>query len=129
MTDNNHTRVLTLLSMGRCWKEQTPHLPSTYVGQEHGWVKPSPYYAVQFYYLVEEFVRGHHLDKANPFYWDDIILNLPGSASYDPTRPRVIKWDTTHGRMAADLVAYIDDLRASGHSVEACWAIARIISA
>jgi hypothetical protein len=91
--------------------------------------KPSPYIAVQYYYLAEEFVRGYHLDSNNPFFWDTVILNLPGSADYDPTRPRVIKWDSVHKRIAADLVAYIDDLRASGHSVEACWLIARYVSA
>jgi hypothetical protein len=105
--------------------------PSTSLRWNRTWMgaKPSPYAAVHYYYLAEEFIRGHHLDRNNPFYWDAVLLNLLGSPQFDPTRPRVMKWDSVHGRIAADLVAYIDDLRASGHSVEACWLIARYISA
>jgi hypothetical protein len=59
--------------------------------------RPSPYNAVVFYYLAEEFVRGNHSDKSNPFYWDKILMNLPGSTDFDPTRPQIMKWDSSNG--------------------------------
>jgi hypothetical protein len=61
---------------GPCWLQWS----RTWMGS-----RPSPYNAVSLYYLAEEFVRGNHLDKTNPFYWDKVILNLPGSESFDPT--------------------------------------------
>jgi hypothetical protein len=54
-------------------------------------LKPSPYMAVGFYYLDEEFVRGLH-DKCDLLSWDRVVLNLPGNPAYDPTLPRVMKW-------------------------------------
>jgi hypothetical protein len=36
-----------------------------------------------------------------------------------------MKWDADNKGIAGDLLAFIDDLRASGHSVEKAWAIAR----
>ena len=41
--------------------------------------KVSPFGAVNFYYLSDEFGRGNHLDEDNPMRWAIIILNLPGS--------------------------------------------------
>jgi hypothetical protein len=56
-------------------------------------LQPSPFMAVQFYYLAEEFAQGNPLDKKNPMGWDLVRLNLPGDPKYDPTLPRVMKWN------------------------------------
>jgi hypothetical protein len=46
-----------------------------------------------------------------------------GNTTYDPTLPRVMKWDSPIKNIAGNLVVFIDDLRASGVSVEKTWAI------
>jgi hypothetical protein len=90
--------------------------------------KPSPFFAIRFYYWAEEFARGNHTDPDNKLRWDIIILNLPGDAAYDPTQPRVMKWDEFLEKIAGDIIGFVDDLRASGHSMEAAWAVARQIA-
>jgi hypothetical protein len=103
------------------------HLKNKWVHWTRCWMglKPSPYMAVRFYYLAEEFAKGNRRDKDNPLRWDRVELNLPGDPAYDPTLPRVMKWDESINKIAGDIVAFVDDLRASAHSVERTWAIAR----
>jgi hypothetical protein len=43
--------------------------------------------------------------------------------AYDPTLPHVMKWDDLVNKIAGDIVAFMDNLRASGHLVEQTWAI------
>ena len=88
----------------------------------------SPEGAALFYYLAEEFIRGNRLEKDNPLRWDEIVLNLVGNTDYNPALPHVFKWDSTMKRISGDLVAYVDDLRAIGFSLEAAWAIAQRIA-
>jgi hypothetical protein len=40
-----------------------------------------------------------------------------------------MKWDAKVAAIAGDLLAFVDDLRASAYSVEATWAIARQVAA
>jgi hypothetical protein len=87
--------------------------------------KPSPFYAVAFFSLAEEFVRGDHLDPDNPLRWDLVIFNLPGEPNYNPSKPRVFKWDSQGNFIAADLVVFVDDLRGTGPTVEHTWRVAR----
>jgi hypothetical protein len=58
-------------------------------------LKPSPYMAVHFYYLAEEFARGDRRASENSLRWDSVKLNLPGNPFYDPSQPRVMKWNVT----------------------------------
>jgi hypothetical protein len=88
-------------------------------------LKPSPFMAVRFYYLAEEFARQNRKDKTNALRWDNVKFNLPGDPKYDITLPRVMKWDSSIEKIAGDIVAFVDDLRASGHLVEQTWAIGR----
>jgi hypothetical protein len=90
--------------------------------------RPSPYSSVRFYYLAEEFCKGNRTDLNNPLRWDKIILNLPGSVDYDPTKPRLYKWDSVHQRIAGDLSTFVDDLRITGQTVEHAWHIARVVA-
>jgi hypothetical protein len=52
---------------------------------------PSPYIAIRIYYVAEEFCRGPASAKDNPMGYDEERLNLPGSADYNPSLPRVMK--------------------------------------
>ena len=85
----------------------------------------SPEQATRFYYWQEDFIRGNHKDDSNPLRWDSIVMNLIGSKDYNPSLPNVYKWDKTAKRIAGDLVAFIDDLRAIGYTLEQAWHIAR----
>ena len=90
-------------------------------------MKNSPEMACTFYYLAEEFIRGNHHETTNPLRWDEVILNLIGNKDYNPAFPNVYKWDKYVKRIAGELIAYIDDLRAIGFSLEHAWQIARRI--
>ena len=92
-----------------------------------GW-NQSPEQATTFYYWAEDFIRGNRKDHANPLRWDSVILNLLGSKQYNPSLPNVYKWDKVAQRIAGDLIAFIDDLRAIGYNLEEAWRIARWIA-
>jgi hypothetical protein len=65
---------------------------------------PSPYYAVRFYYWAEEIIRGDRRAPGNVLQWDQVVLNLPGSKEFDPSRPRVAKWNDLWGGIAGDII-------------------------
>jgi hypothetical protein len=74
-------------------------------------LRSSPYQAVQAIGVAKEVIRGSQKDPTNIFWWDDVVLNLPGSDDYDPSRPWVYKVCLEDGRIAADLFIFVDDLR------------------
>lgn len=88
-------------------------------------MKLSPFWAARYYYIMEEFIIGNPTDKTNAFRWDEVILNLPGSESFNPTLPFVIKWDRTNNRIAAAIKAYVDDLRVCAANMNLAWEAAR----
>jgi hypothetical protein len=90
--------------------------------------KPSPYYSTRFYYWAEEFVRGNRREKTKPLRWDEVRLNLPGGKAFDPTLPRVMKWDFEIDNIAGDVLTFVDDSRASGLNAEVAWKIARQVA-
>jgi hypothetical protein len=86
---------------------------------------PSPYIAIQMYYVAEEFCRGPASAKDNPMGYDEVRFNIPGSADYNPSLPRVIKWSQAAKAISGDVVTFVDDLRASGHSFDNSWQVSR----
>ena len=84
-------------------------------------LKPSPHNAALSFGNAEELIRGDRRSETNPFRWDSIRLNLPGSATYNPMLPWVSKVRTADGALAADLFTYCDDLRLTGGSSSECW--------
>jgi hypothetical protein len=52
-------------------------------------------------------------------------MNLPGMPSYSPSKPWVYKKQSSDGRIAADVLTYIDDALRNGPSEEECWQAAR----
>jgi hypothetical protein len=88
-------------------------------------LRSSPYQAVQAMGVAEEVTRGSRKDPMNVFRWDDVVLNLPGSDNYDPSKPWVYKVRLEDGRIAADLFIFVDDLRPTGPSQKEAWLAAR----
>ena len=76
--------------------------------------KPSPFVTTQTFGWGEEVIVGNRLDISNPFYWDVIILNLPGTKNYNPAMPWVYKWNSVKKQMASFFGTYIDDIRGGG---------------
>jgi len=87
--------------------------------------RPSPYLAVRFLALAVEMAIGNPHDDANPFYWSEIVLNLPCSDDFDPSMPWIYKWNDIVKAIAGDLISFVDDFRITGYSVENCWQCGR----
>jgi hypothetical protein len=84
-------------------------------------LKPSPYQAVQGMMVAEDVIKGDRSDLENPFRWDTVRMNLPGSKSYDPALPWVSKVRLGDNNIACDLVIFVDDLRVTGPTSDECW--------
>jgi hypothetical protein len=65
-----------------------------------------------------EFVVGDKACPDNPFRWDRVVLNLPGDPDYNPSMPRVYKWNELLKAIAADLYCFMDDFRLAGPTEE-----------
>jgi hypothetical protein len=74
-------------------------------------VKSSPFNCVRIYLFGEDVIKGDRKRKTNPFRWDRVVDNLPGTANYDPSKPWIYKYDEVNGCMANFVVSYVDDLR------------------
>ena len=84
----------------------------------------SPYRSIQWLLRLKMEACGDHTCHANPFHWDRVVLNLPGTRDYRPDLPWVMKlrWD---GHLATEVFVYCDDGRCVGFCREICWAAAR----
>ena len=83
--------------------------------------KPSPYQAVQGILFCEEFILGDKDLQDNPFLWDALVLNLPGSEAYDYLMPCFYKWRSDIRRIAADTNIYVDDRGTTGPMRSKPW--------
>jgi hypothetical protein len=81
----------------------------------------SPFVAVRYVYWLDEMSRGNPCDPKNPFRYNCVRLNLPGMPEFDPSRPKVMKWDSVRGCVAADFVTFMDDLRGGAPSANDAW--------
>jgi hypothetical protein len=83
-------------------------------------MRDSPYRSIQLMIIAKFLAYGDHRDRTNPFHWERILLNLPGSASYDPTLPWVFKvrYD---GHLGCEIYVYVDDGKVMGWCKAACW--------
>ena len=82
--------------------------------------RPSPYVTTQTYAWGEELIIGNYNCHTNPFFFDQVIQNLPGSKEYDPSLPWVFKWNSIDKVMPAFMETYIDDVKAGGSSEANC---------
>ena len=85
----------------------------------------SPYQACQGMGIAEEVIRGNHLDPQNIFRWERIILNLPGSEEYDPSKPWVFKV-REDGHIAVDFCTFVDDARQTAPTKKEAWQAAHM---
>jgi hypothetical protein len=83
-------------------------------------LRSSPHGCVKMHHLGEEVVRGDHKNPSNPFFFDQIRLNLPGDPSYDPALARVSKINSKTGRVAGDMATYVDDVRPTAATFHQC---------
>ena len=79
-------------------------------------LKCSPYNASRAMGWAEDFIRGNRLASTNPLRWDAVILNLPGLKDYNPSLPKLYKWNDHVGQLAANFETYVDDIRTNGYS-------------
>jgi hypothetical protein len=82
--------------------------------------KPSPFVTTQTFGWGEEIIVGDISDPSNPFAWDTVKLNLPGTEEYDPSMPWVYRWNSVEEKMASFFGTYIDDIRGGGPSELDC---------
>ena len=75
---------------------------------------PSPYVSIHLFAWAMELIKGDRTDPNNPFHWSEVKLKCPGSPTYDPSMPRVYKWNEVLGCIAADCVTFVDNLRTIG---------------
>jgi hypothetical protein len=110
-----------------CGIDLSPYLPVARTWER--WVrslmglKVSPYLAIKATHFAFEVVLGNRHNPSNVFHWTKVIMNLPGSPSYDPTQPRVWKYNPITRSLAATVLAYVDDLRALGSTQDECWQV------
>jgi hypothetical protein len=81
--------------------------------------KPSPYNACCSFLWGEEIIRGNPRDTSLPFQYERIVLNMPGEKDYNPGKPWLMK-TREDGRIASDVITYVDDLRTIGASEKLC---------
>ena len=97
---------------------------------------PSPYNSVKMALIVEEVSKGdrHQSNvgcdgrELNPFQWETVKLNLPGSREYDPC----VSWITKRrkdGRIACDVYTFVDDERVSGPDEKLTWQASHALAA
>ena len=88
----------------------------------------SPKIFAMFYYLAEEIIQGDPADPLNTLQYDKVVVNVIGTKEFNPALPNVYKWDAVNQHIAGDLVAYVDDLRTLGFSLEHVWQISRQVA-
>ena len=79
--------------------------------------RSSPYNSVKMFLIIEEVIKGDRHDPDNAFHWDHLLINLPGTPSYDPS----VGWITKRrqdGTLASDMVDFVDDERVVGSNAE-----------
>ena len=84
-------------------------------------LKVSPNHAIRAVLFAEEFMKGNPKNPKNPFAYQLVVLNLPGSDIYDPTKPWFFILDFD-GKLATILVIYVDDERIHASTEEKAWA-------
>jgi hypothetical protein len=91
-------------------------------------LRDSPYRSLQWQVRLKLVAYGDRKNVTNPFHWDRVVLNLPGSPGYRADLPWVMKI-RVDGHIAAEIFVYVDDGRAIGHSAEMAWRVARFYAA
>ena len=90
--------------------------------------RSSPYLCTQSFGWSEDFINGDPNDcEGNPLAWSNVVLNLPGSSNYCPTKPWVYRI-REDGSMAAFFGTYIDDIRTGDGTEKGCRSTTRRVA-
>ena len=90
-------------------------------------MRDSPYRSMQMMLMAKYLAYGNRNDTTNPFRWERVVLNLPGSKGYDPSLPWVMKV-RSDGHLACEIFVYVDDGRITGWCKLECWRAAQRFS-
>jgi hypothetical protein len=87
-------------------------------------LRDSPYRSLQWQVRPKLEVYGDRRALSNPFHWDHVELNLPGSRGYRADLPWVMKI-RADGFLAAEIFVYVNDGRVVAYSPDLAWRAAR----
>ena len=87
-------------------------------------LRDSPYRSIQLLIRLKIEAYGNRWDRSNPFHWEKVIYNLPGTKNYSPGFPWVIKV-RFEGHLACEVYVHVEDIRVIGQCRELCWLAAR----
>jgi hypothetical protein len=95
----------------------------------------SPYNSIKMALVAKEISRGDRHEQGlgsdgkelNPFQWDRICLNLPGSKDYDSTKSWISKI-RADGRVACDLFTFVDDAQVTGPDEDLMWQVSHALA-
>ena len=87
-------------------------------------LRDSPARSLMLMIRAKFIAYGDRRDPTNPFSFSRVVLNLPGSVNYDPSKPWVAKL-RADGEIACEVYIYVDDGRLTGPSKSLCWKAAR----
>ena len=73
-------------------------------------------------------MRGDLFDPDSTLRYDKVVVNVVGTAEFNPALPNVYKWDEENKKIAGDVITYVDDLRAIGQSTEEALRISRQVA-
>ncbi len=90
--------------------------------------KISPYNSGQAMLFAEEVIRGDPTDASNIFYFDRVVINIPGQPDYQPSLPWLYKFRAKDQKFACDFFVYVDDVRSTGSSYDECWTASRAVA-
>ena len=71
----------------------------------------STYLKTRMFACGMEVIIGDLKDEANPFHWDSVAHNCPGTNEYDLSMPRLYLWDSKHQVITAACNNFVDDSR------------------
>jgi hypothetical protein len=97
---------------------------------ERNWMglRDSPYWSLQWQTRLKLELYGNRWALDNPFHWDRVVFNLPGSKGYRADLPWVMKirWD---GELAAEVFVHVDDGHATGPTEFLSWQVGQAYGA
>ena len=96
--------------------------PGPWERWEHDWMglHNSPYWSLQWQVRLKFEVYGDRKNTANPFHWDWVEFNLPGSKGYRWDLPWIMKirFDC---HLAAEIFVYVNDDKPAGYCRDLTW--------
>ncbi len=100
--------------------------PGPWERWERNWMglRDSPYRSLQWQVRLNFEVYGDRRNTDNPFHWDRVEFNLPGSKGYRSDLPWVMKI-RSDGHLASEIFVYVDDGRPTGYCSDITWQAAR----